>query len=272
MCLQRTAISEVPYHGSTLSSCHGVQSMIIQSIWLVSMFCRLASLMRCLLPCGIAPFTSYVHDTRRVLGAFQHALSSIYVIRKPMFPLAGQSAALYACLDLITNYRIAMQRDGIRQCIIIAMALATYDVAMVSLGGTRWGSRSVWELHVVPQMVRKRLHTSSRWLCTVRMAWWRPLPATIAAIGKIEAVKWGVGLLTGVTIVLAAIAEVRHLPFYTYDLAFEALLDTLQKCQHIVTKLTMYWVKFSGDPEEDAYRYTQSRYWDKLVVTLWSAV
>jgi hypothetical protein len=34
----------------------------------------------------------------------------------------------------------------------------------------------------------------------------------------------------------------------------------------------MYWVKFSGDPEEDDYRYKQSKYWDKLVVTLWAAV
>ena len=53
---------------------------------------------------------------------------------------------------------------------------------------------------------------------------------------------------------------------------FEALLDTLQNFQHIVTKLTMYWVKFSGDPEEDDYRHKQPSYWDKLVVALWAAV
>ena len=31
-------------------------------------------------------------------------------------------------------------------------------------------------------------------------------------------------------------------------------------------------MKFSGDPEEDEYRYKQSKYWDKLVVPLWAAV
>ena len=55
-------------------------------------------------------------------------------------------------------------------------------------------------------------------------------------------------------------------------MVFDALVDTLQRFQHIVTKLAMYWVRFSGDPEEDEYRYTQSKYWDKLVVTLWAAV
>ena len=94
----------------------------------------------------------------------------------------------------------------------------------------------------------------------------------LPAIGQIEAVKWDVGLTSGLTLLLAAIAEVRYSPFYTYDLAFEALVDTLQTFQHIVTKLTMYWVKFSGDPEEDDYRHKQSTYWDKLVVTLWAAV
>ena len=76
-----------------------------QCVCSVSMltFCRSASLTStgCLLPLGIAPFTSCVRDTRRVLGGFQHERCSIYVIRKPMFPLAGQSAALCACLDLI---------------------------------------------------------------------------------------------------------------------------------------------------------------------------
>ena len=48
-------------------------------------------------------------------------------------------------------------------------------------------------------------------------------------------------------------------------------MDTLQRFQHIVTKLTMYWVKFSGDPEEDYYRHRQPRYWDKLVVALRAA-
>ena len=47
---------------------------------------------------------------------------------------------------------------------------------------------------------------------------------------------------------------------------------TLQKFQHIVTKLTMYYVKSSGDPEGDDYRHKQFKYRDKLVVTLWAAV
>ena len=64
----------------------------------------------------------------------------------------------------------------------------------------------------------------------------------------------------------------RYSPFYTYDLSFEALVDTLHRLQHIVTKLTMYWVKFSVDPEEEEYRSKQSKYWDKLEVTLWATV
>ena len=62
----------------------------------------------------------------------------------------------------------------------------------------------------------------------------------------------------GLTLLLATIAEVRYSPFYTYDFAFAALVDTLHIFQHIGTKLTMYWVKFSVDPEEDAYRYKQA--------------
>ena len=96
--------------------------------------------------------------------------------------------------------------------------------------------------------------------------------ATIAAIGQIEAVKWDVGLTSGLTLLLVAIAQVLNSPFYTYDLAFEALVDMLQRFQHSITKLMMYWVKFSGDPEEDDYRYMQCKYWDKCVVTLWAAV
>ena len=96
--------------------------------------------------------------------------------------------------------------------------------------------------------------------------------AKIAAIGQTEAVKWDVGLTSGLTLLLAAIAEVRYSPFFTYDLAFEALVDTPHTFQHIVTKLTMYWVKFSGDPEEEEYKYKQSTCWDKLVVALRAGV
>ena len=96
--------------------------------------------------------------------------------------------------------------------------------------------------------------------------------AKIAAIGQIEAVKWDVGLTSVITLLLTPIAEARYSPFYTYALAFEALVDALQKFQHMVTKLTMYWVTFSGDPEEDEYRYKQSKYWGKLMVTLGAAV
>ena len=86
--------------------------------------------------------------------------------------------------------------------------------------------------------------------------------AKIAAIGKSdsfsEAAKWDVGLTLGLTLFLAAIAEVRYSPFYTYDLAFEVL----HRLQHIVTKLTLYCVKFRGGAEEEEYRYKQSTYWD----------
>ena len=45
----------------------------------------------------------------------------------------------------------------------------------------------------------------------------------------------------GLTLLLAAIivTEVRYSPFYTDDLALEALVDTLHRFQHIDTKLTM---------------------------------
>ena len=36
------------------------------------------------------------------------------------------------------------------------------------------------------------------------------------------------GLTKGVTQLLSLLTEVRYSPFYTYDLAFEALVDTLQ--------------------------------------------
>ena len=34
----------------------------------------------------------------------------------------------------------------------------------------------------------------------------------------------------------------------------------------------MFWLKFQGDPETDEYRYQQSKYFDKTVTTLWSAI
>ena len=61
--------------------------------------------------------------------------------------------------------------------------------------------------------------------------------AKITAIGQIQAVKWEVGLTSGLTLLLAAIAEVQYSLFYTYDLAFEALVATLHRFQHIATKL-----------------------------------
>ena len=83
---------------------------------------------------------------------------------------------------------------------------------------------------------RKQLHTSSRQLCTVRMAWWQP---RLLPLGRLRQ-------SSGMWDLLATIAEVRYSPFYTYvytyacDLAFEALVDTLHRFQHIITKLMMY--------------------------------
>ena len=53
--------------------------------------------------------------------------------------------------------------------------------------------------------------------------------AKIAAIGQIEAVKWDVGLTSELTLLLAAIAEVRYSPFYTCGLAFETLAVTKER-------------------------------------------
>ena len=39
-----------------------------------------------------------------------------------------------------------------------------------------------------------------------------------------------------------------------------------------MTKLSIFWLKFQGDPEIDEYRYQQSTYFDKTVPTLWSAI
>ena len=98
------------------------------------------------------------------------------------------------------------------------------------------------------------------------------MAARIAAVGNVEVVKWDTGLTKGVTQLLSLLTEVRYSPFYTYDLAFEAVVDTLQRFQHIVTKISMFWLKFQGDPETDEYRYQQSKYFDKTVTTLWSAI
>ena len=46
----------------------------------------------------------------------------------------------------------------------------------------------------------------------------------------------------------------------------------MQRFQHIVTKISMFWLKFQGDPETDEYSYYQSKYFDKVVTTLWSAI
>ena len=34
----------------------------------------------------------------------------------------------------------------------------------------------------------------------------------------------------------------------------------------------MFWLKFQGDPETDEYRYQQSKYFEKTVTALWSAI
>ena len=96
----------------------------------------------------------------------------------------------------------------------------------------------------------------------------------IAAVGNAEIAKWDTGLTKGATRLLSRLTEVRCSPFYTYDLVFEALVDTraLQRFQHIVTKVSMFWLKFQGDPETDEYRYQQPTYFDKTVTTLWSAI
>ena len=94
------------------------------------------------------------------------------------------------------------------------------------------------------------------------------MAAITAAVGNVEVVKWDTGLTKGATQLLTSLTEVRCSPFYTYDLAFEALVDTLQRFQHIVTTISMFWLKFQGDPETDKYRYHQSKYFDKTVTTL----
>ena len=46
----------------------------------------------------------------------------------------------------------------------------------------------------------------------------------------------------------------------------------MQRFQHIVTNILMFWLTFQGDPETDGYRHHQSKYFDKVVATLWSAI
>ena len=98
------------------------------------------------------------------------------------------------------------------------------------------------------------------------------MAARIAAVGNVEMAKWETGLTKGVTQLLTLLTEVIYSPFYTCDLAFEALVDTLQRFQHIVTKISMFWLKFQGYPETDEYSYQQSKYFDKTVTSLWSAI
>ena len=75
------------------------------------------------------------------------------------------------------------------------------------------------------------------------------MAARTAAVGNAEMAKWDTGLAKGVTQLLSLLTEVRYSPFYTYDPSFEALVDTLQRFQHIVTKISMFWLKFQGDQE-----------------------
>ena len=91
------------------------------------------------------------------------------------------------------------------------------------------------------------------------------MAARIAAVSNAEVAKWDTGLTKGVTQLLSLLTKVKYSPFYTksYDLAFEAVVDTLQRFQHIVTKISMFWLKFQGDLETDKYRYQQSKYFDK---------
>ena len=98
------------------------------------------------------------------------------------------------------------------------------------------------------------------------------LAARNAVVGNVEMVNWDTGLTKGVPQLLSLLTEVRYSPFYTYDLAFQALVDTLQRFQHIVTRISMFWLKCQGDPETDEYRYQQSKYFDKTVTALWSAI
>ena len=58
------------------------------------------------------------------------------------------------------------------------------------------------------------------------------MAARIAAVGNAEVAKWDTGSTKEVTQLLSAVTEVRRSPVYTYDLAFEALVDTLQRFQH----------------------------------------
>ena len=57
------------------------------------------------------------------------------------------------------------------------------------------------------------------------------MAARIAAVGNAGVFEWDTGLAKGVTQLLSSLTEVRYSPFYTYDLAFEALVDTLQRHQ-----------------------------------------
>ena len=70
------------------------------------------------------------------------------------------------------------------------------------------------------------------------------MAARIAAEGNVEVAKWDAGLITGATQRLSVVTEVIYSPFYIYDLAFEALVDTLQRFQHIISKMSMFWLTF----------------------------
>ena len=98
------------------------------------------------------------------------------------------------------------------------------------------------------------------------------MAARFAAVSNVVIVKLDTGLTKGVTPLLPLLAEVSYSPFYTYDLAFEAVVVTLQRFQHIVTRFSMFWLKFQWDPDTDEYRYHQSKYFDTTVTTLWSAI
>ena len=151
LCLQQMAISEVSHHGSTLSSCHGVQSMIVQSSRHdhVHTFLprphrgSLSGSVRVLgldvLYVGVVDevtspvWCSALHlmRTRCAKGTGRIPACTLTHIRDTEANVSfGQSACSSLCLSRSNLNRIAIiQRDGIRQCIIIYSPLSQICVS-----------------------------------------------------------------------------------------------------------------------------------------------
>ena len=122
-------------------------SYLDQCVCSASVFCRSAPSTRCLLPFGVAPFTSCVRDTRRALGGFQNALCSTYVIRPRLGCSAWERLYLEQNMPKAFQRKITIHRNlkhrALSHSHMISLVIQLGDlpvrpVVVVCVSGERW--------------------------------------------------------------------------------------------------------------------------------------